>query len=600
MQPNPIDALIPWLIFAVVIGLLLRVQKAVQHRIFGLGWMFSARHEAAAVIYTIVLLPGILVHEFAEWLTAGVLGFKATQSMRWPEADKNGELDPKFITVEYPKLPKTANSAQKLKDLFGRAFVEITPTIVGIALTLLISNSILQLQTLTSEIPSWDVVKIGDAFGRVTSQPGFPLWFYILFTVSNAMMPRQFARRGIAILAGVAAAFMIVLAIIGFSGAVSTWLNGPIPAAVNQLSAIFALVLVVDSVVLVGLIAAEAVIERVTNRKAPYKTAAERALAMRSAAPKPAPKPITSIYEYLVPLPSIPDVMGIRVKAAPAPKPEMPKPEEKPAMPAPAPKPGIAAPIARPITPEPASRRELPEPDEKPALPAASPSGFGSPRSIPSQTPARPAVAASTSQPAEPAKPDEPAARPAFGSPKPATSPFGAPKPGSTPAATSANKPAEPQKPAAPAASGGSPFGARPGVPPPAARPGLPSGSTTANPPVPVGRPGVPAPPLPGAKPLASNPAQRNDDIIDAEVIDEDDDEPSFMKGVNRTNTPGTPPPSRPGSAFGSNRPSSPFSPPSKPFSAPQPKRDYDDDPDDDDEDREDDERQYTDVDDPA
>lgn len=603
MQPNPVDALIPWFVFGIVIALLLRVQKAVQYRIFGLGWMFSARHEAAAVIYTLVLLPGIVVHEFVEWITAGVMNFKTVRSMRWPEADKNGELDPKFITVEYPKLPKNSNTAQRLKDLFGKAIVEIMPTIVGILLTLLISNSILQLPILIKEIPTWDVLKIGDALGKVTSQPGFPLWFYILFTVSNSMMPRQFARRGMAILLGVAIAFMILLAIIGFSGAVSNWMNGPIPSAINQLSAIFGLVLVVDSVVFVGLVLAEFVIERVTQRKAPYKTAAERALAMRSAVPKPAPKPITSIYEYLVPLPSIPDVMGIRVKA---PARELPRPEEKPAIPAPAAKP------------------ELPKPAEKPALPATP--AFGTGRGIPAATPSKPAAepakieepakpafgtaprpatspfgapkstpaAATTSKPAEPARIEEPA-KPAFGTaPRPATSPFGAPK--STPAAATTSKPAEPAKTEEPAkpAFGTAP---RPGVPPPGGRPALPAGSTTANPPVPVARPGMPAPPVPGTKapapfnaprPNASNPARRDDDIIDAEVIDEDDDEPTFMKGVGK---PAAPTPSKP--SFGGVRPNSPFSPPSKPFSAPQPKRVEPDD--------EDDENvHYDDVDDPA
>jgi hypothetical protein len=106
------------------------------------------------------------------------------------------------------------------------------------------------------------------------------------------------------------------------------------------------------------------------------------------------------------------------------------------------------------------------------------------------------------------------------------------------------------------------------------------------------------APPLPGAKPPANpfggartnatNPARREDDIIDAEVIDEDDDEPSFMKGVSKTNPP--PPTSKP--SFGA-RPNSPFSPPSKPFSAPQPKQNRADDEDGDD-------VHYDDVDDPA
>jgi len=495
-----VDALAPWLLAALILFLLLRTQKALQRRIFGVGWMVAAHNDAGAVLYTLVLLPGVVLHEVVEWLTAGVLNFKTVRSMRWPEADKNGEIDPKFVMVEYPKRdPKLGppGPAARMKSLFSRAIVEITPTLAGLAVILFICNNIVDFPSILKTFPGGDVATISAALGKALGRPDFWLWFYVLFTISNTMMPRRFARRGMLILGGVAALFMLVLVIIGFARSVEGWLLGPIPSALIQLSTLFASVLIVDFVFLLLIIVLEALVERATQRQAPYKTAAAKALATRNAR-STGPR-LTSINQYLVPLPTIDAVRGIAST--------QPKPAPRPALPA-------LPPASRPALPEPEKQPAIAPPAARPALP---------PPTVASPTPPKPAEQPRPIEPSKPAEP-RPISPPAFGANKPASTPLAAPAPAARPAAPSSpfsqpaptgNSTTLPPRPALPAAT------SNPANPPAAARPFAPAPKPTTG--------ALTVPPRPS--PFATNPARTNADIIDAEVIP-DDNEPRFAKDL--------------------------------------------------------------------
>jgi hypothetical protein len=502
-------------LFALILYLLQRVWRVLSRRLLGIGWLVASDKQSAAVLYTMLLLPGILIHEFLEWVMAGVLNLKTVISTRWPEADLHGEIDPKFVTVEYPKrrAELRENLGSRLKDLLTKTAVELAPTIGGVLLTLYISQSLMGLPTVIDTLPSGDVNQIGPALTQVVNRPNFWLLFYLLFTISNLMMPRKNARQGLLVIFGFFVLGFIFLAVVGFAEAVGRWLTGPIPMVVNQFSAIFATVLAIDVAVLAVLVVFEEIGERLTGKQIPYK-------ALFATKAPPAPKePETvraayaSIYEFPIALPTIPEVMAIKVRAAAVEA--LPEPEPAKTLPASKPKPAL---------PEP-----KPDPKPTPAKPLAiSPPSGGM---TPPIEPAKPAAATLV--------PPKPEPRPFTPDPKP--QPKVEPRPEPTQPVTPL--PAAPVAPAAklPASPFAKPPGEGSGLPPVAPRPALPApGETTqrSGVPTPVNKPPQPtpfnkpatpfAPPRPA--PTASNPLRGGDDIIDAEVIE--DDEPSFMKGI--------------------------------------------------------------------
>jgi len=60
------DWLVPWIIVAVVIWPLVKVEEWVHLRIQGLGLLITDNPQAATLIYYIVLLPGVVLHELSQ------------------------------------------------------------------------------------------------------------------------------------------------------------------------------------------------------------------------------------------------------------------------------------------------------------------------------------------------------------------------------------------------------------------------------------------------------------------------------------------------------------------------------------------------------
>jgi hypothetical protein len=517
------DLLYPWITLALTLVPLLYVQRWIHRHLFGVSYLISREKQAATLFYYGLLLPGVILHELSHYLMAGVFNVRSIRFAIYPEVQEDGSLEMGFVQLEYVFNPVYA------------AFIGIAPLLAGMLAVILISNSVLDLPSFFARVRTGDIYEIGAAIQTLVTKPDFPLWAYLLFGIANAMMPNREDRRGWWIVLVVAVLFLGFMTIIGLGNIVAAWLAGPIAQALYSLSAVFGTVLFVDGVAALLIASIEWVLERLTGQRVEYQPATA------ALAAGPTRAKIKSVYELNLPLPPLPG----KVTVSPAPRLPAATSAERPAIGSGAARPALPAanqPGSRPALGSGRSEAEAEKPALSPGVRAPSPAAptFGS-RSSPA-----------------PAKSDEPApAKPAtpFGSRPGAPSPFGKPS-AQSPAAQSpaapggiANRPfgsppvgSTPSKPASPIS--GPPALARPGGPP--SRPNLPA---------PANRPASPAPkPTFGAPPRPARPGSEDDDYIDADVIEEEDDnEPTFTKDAGKP-------------SGGVQKPRSPFgSRPSKP-----------------------------------
>ncbi len=380
----------PWLVFGGVVFALARTQYWVRQHIFGIGLLWLGKKELAAWLYLIVMLPGILLRELSRWTVAGMLRQTPTFITPAPQIDPDGVVHARLFHY----------------TILNPVYIGIlaaTPMVVGFAAMLAISYGVLNIPQLLTLLSEPDSTALREAFGLLFRRADLPLWAYLLFTITNTMLPTIHELRSTWFLWIIGGAFIAFLLLLGMYNAILLLLSGPIATAVYTLTTVYGSVAVVNVAMLLVIGLIEAVVSRLTNRKVEYRPAPPQPRRSALEAPR-------SVYDLRLPTPPPPSKalsagaarklgMGkvsegeLPARATgtdlPAPPPE--------AQPVVAPPRQRAAPIPPPARQTGQSPRPLPAPPPKAEPPPPSPA-----KPLPLTPPARQAAS-----PPDAPKPDE-------------------------------------------------------------------------------------------------------------------------------------------------------------------------------------------------
>ena len=309
--------------------LLRQMERWLQQHLFKVGWLLTKDFRTTTVLYYVFFLPGVILHEVALWLAAGVFNVRADRATQFPQPQEIPELRLNFVRIS-PRAPK-----------WKVAIIELAPPAAGIAAVALIANGVLDIAPALGMMRTGDLKDISAGFAMLTSKTDFWLWTYILFTIANTMSPkleaaREALVRPIMIALGVAAAIIFALGLV--QDAISA-LTDAMQQIFDVLAAVFGITVAINGAAIFGLAVIENTIERVTGDSATIdrhgklvaKKRAEiiaereaerqRASKAREAAKARAPSAvegIPSIYRLPLPLPDTPETSK-RVVMAPPP-----------------------------------------------------------------------------------------------------------------------------------------------------------------------------------------------------------------------------------------------------------------------------------------
>lgn len=263
-----LDLVFPWLL---VIGLLVamrRLEGWLHQHIFKVGWLLTKNLHTTTILYYTFFLPGVFFHEFVLWLVAGILNVRAERALAWPEAQAIAELRLNFIRLARNTSP------------FKVAVINLAPLVAGMALIAFVLTNVFDISGIQQLIASGSLDDVGVAFGRLTATPDFYLWFYLIFTVANTMMPDWDKLKGwrpalIALGVGIVVLFLLgvgeSLLVMAYTGIISTTLA--------LLSASFAGVIGINLAMTAVLGTIESIIERITGDSATFQNG--KLIAMR-------------------------------------------------------------------------------------------------------------------------------------------------------------------------------------------------------------------------------------------------------------------------------------------------------------------------------
>jgi len=292
-----------------------QMERWLHQHLFKVGWLLTKDFRTTTVLFYVLFLPGIVLHEVALFFAASFLNVRAERVLTFPQVQEIADLKLNFI-----RLPTRA-------PRWKIALIELAPPIVGIIAISAIANGILDISVSLSVMRTGDLDDIGAGFTLLTAKPDFWVWMYILFTVANTMTPRFTAQRALApvlIIVGVAG---VGLAAAGLLDQVLAPVIAPIAQVINVLAAVFGVTVGLNTGAIFFLGVIEQTIEYLTGNSAEFirgrlvaksradilaerQTERERATRQKDAVKKRTPNAlegVPSIYRLPFPIPGAPE-----------------------------------------------------------------------------------------------------------------------------------------------------------------------------------------------------------------------------------------------------------------------------------------------------
>ena len=175
------DPVMPFLAAAIALVALVFLQRWIHAHLHGVSLLLTGHPDWAVILYAVILFPGVVLHEASHWLTATLVGVRTGGVSLLPRRQPDGTLQLGY--VEYYK-GRTLGPIRE--SLIGAA-----PLIAGTAVILFIGYRVFGVTSLSAAIQSGDIGILADAMAQIIATPNFLVWLYLLFAISNAMLPSK-------------------------------------------------------------------------------------------------------------------------------------------------------------------------------------------------------------------------------------------------------------------------------------------------------------------------------------------------------------------------------------------------------------------------
>lgn len=246
----------PWLVLGWLISsllLLLVMDQWLNRHLQGLILLVTGNPDIVMYITFLILLPGIILHELSHWCTAQMLGVHTRGLSIFPQLKGRRRFNYGAVRIS-------------AADPFRYSLIGLAPLLTGSAAVLLCARFGLGIPPLVAP-QSWSSLV---AYLRA---PDAPIWLYLIFAFSNAMLPSASDRQSwgpVSLFLGLVAVLLGLGATsLGLGDSLREWSRGLI-YAVALLANAFSLTVAVDLLFALLLLALENVLGLLLGRRVEY------------------------------------------------------------------------------------------------------------------------------------------------------------------------------------------------------------------------------------------------------------------------------------------------------------------------------------------
>jgi len=217
---------------AVTLVLLLLIEHWIHRHLQGTMLLLTGNRKLAVMLYALFLLPGVFLHEVSHALMAIILGVRVGRiSLRPQLADQRIQLG--FVTAEET-------------DVVRASLIGLAPLLVGNIVILLIVYLVFGISATQDAIVNGNGEAMVEALQGAFRAPDALLWAYVIFTVSNTMLPSRSDRQTWAPVILFLVLITVLVWVTGLGPAIIEELSGFFATAVDWLAVVYVFTLVAD------------------------------------------------------------------------------------------------------------------------------------------------------------------------------------------------------------------------------------------------------------------------------------------------------------------------------------------------------------------
>ena len=198
-------------------------------------------HQTVAIyLFQILLLPGVALHELSHYLVARILGVRVRRVSLRPEM-RGQRIQMGAVVMDRP-------------DFVRGLLIGLAPLISGCSAVILIGHHVFDVGAVIEAATASDSHGMIEAVRVAYGVNDAWIWLYLIFAVSNAMLPSEADRESLLPMIAFIAVVVAVVVVVGWGPELLSNLVQPVEAAMSLMLVAFGITIFVDAV-FVGLIA---------------------------------------------------------------------------------------------------------------------------------------------------------------------------------------------------------------------------------------------------------------------------------------------------------------------------------------------------------
>jgi hypothetical protein len=224
---------------ALLLGPLLWFVRRAHTELQELFFLLTGHQDVSIYLFQILLLPGVVLHEFSHYLAARLLGVRVRKISLSPNVRGNN-VQMGAVVMDQP-------------DFVRGLLIGLAPLVLGTMVIVLIGHHIFDVGVVIQAARDGDGSGMVEAARAAFEVSDAWIWLYLLFAVSNAMLPSEADREFVGPTLGLLVLVVALVVLAGRGPDLVNSLAGPMETVLSLLMVAFGITLFVD-VIFVGVI----------------------------------------------------------------------------------------------------------------------------------------------------------------------------------------------------------------------------------------------------------------------------------------------------------------------------------------------------------